>query len=219
MKLTNSLHTRPLPFSNYTLLFFPSCLSLQLSLSLRDPGCSPRANLFSSSRDFVNYCCFFMDASCCAVPVLAASPFSAPLLAGISTPFISTLTCSFLFLYRWHALSTVIYSTGILDIVYGHFWEVVLFSFALFMIWTCRIHPIGHGPRRRRYTCHSSCQFFANTVIQYALLTEILKKAGIPSSCLVRMISELRISPSWGDIPLPQGITSLADIHSISPRQ
>lgn len=40
---------------------------------------------------------------------------------------------------------------------------------------------------------------------QYTLLTEILKKAGIPSSYLVRMINELRISPSWGDIPLPQG--------------
>lgn len=40
---------------------------------------------------------------------------------------------------------------------------------------------------------------------QYTLLTEILKKAGIPSSYLVRMINEFRISPSWGDIPLPQG--------------
>lgn len=53
------------------------------------------------------------------------------------------------------------------------------------------------------------CQFLANPHIQYTLLTEILKKAGIPSSYLVRMINELRISPSWGDIPLPQGITSI----------
>ncbi|KAF3391505.1 hypothetical protein F1880_007544 [Penicillium rolfsii] len=37
------------------------------------------------------------------------------------------------------------------------------------------------------------------------LLTEILKKAGIPSSYLLRMINEFRISPNWEHIPLPQG--------------
>lgn len=44
------------------------------------------------------------------------------------------------------------YSTAILG-------GCLVFLFAL-MIWTCRIHPIGHGPRRRRYTprYHSSCQ-------------------------------------------------------------
>ena len=41
---------------------------------------------------------------------------------------------------------------------------------------------------------------------QYTLLTEILKKAGFPSSCLVRMIKEYGITPSWEHIPLPQGI-------------
>ncbi|KAJ5610127.1 hypothetical protein N7510_006846 [Penicillium lagena] len=40
---------------------------------------------------------------------------------------------------------------------------------------------------------------------KYALLTEILKKAGIPSSHLVRMIRDFQITPSWGDIPLPPG--------------
>lgn len=42
--------------------------------------------------------------------------------------------------------------------------------------------------------------------MQYTLLTEILKKAGIPSSYLVRMIKECGITPSWEHIPLPQGI-------------
>jgi hypothetical protein len=42
---------------------------------------------------------------------------------------------------------------------------------------------------------------------QYTLLTEILKKAGFPSSYLVRMIKEYGITPSWEHIPLPQGIT------------
>jgi hypothetical protein len=41
---------------------------------------------------------------------------------------------------------------------------------------------------------------------QYTLLTEILKKAGFPSSYLVRMIKEHGIIPSWEHIPLPQGI-------------
>ncbi|KAJ5081353.1 hypothetical protein NUU61_009617 [Penicillium alfredii] len=40
---------------------------------------------------------------------------------------------------------------------------------------------------------------------RYTLLTEILKKAGIPSSHLVRMIRDFRIAPNWGDIPLPSG--------------
>jgi hypothetical protein len=47
------------------------------------------------------------------------------------------------------------------------------------------------------------------------LLTEILKKAGIPSSHLVRMINEFRINPNWDDIPLPQGkliIDRISDI-------
>ncbi|KAJ5953468.1 hypothetical protein N7454_000364 [Penicillium verhagenii] len=43
---------------------------------------------------------------------------------------------------------------------------------------------------------------------KYFLLTEILKKAGIPSSYLVRMIHEHRIQPSWDHIPLPPGIQS-----------
>ncbi|KAJ5927950.1 hypothetical protein N7466_006906 [Penicillium verhagenii] len=42
---------------------------------------------------------------------------------------------------------------------------------------------------------------------KYFLLTEILKKAGIPSSYLVRMIHEHRIQPSWDHIPLPPGRT------------
>ncbi|CEJ54800.1 hypothetical protein PMG11_01093 [Penicillium brasilianum] len=37
------------------------------------------------------------------------------------------------------------------------------------------------------------------------LLSEILKKAGIPSSYLLRIINEFRISPDWEHIPLPQG--------------
>ncbi|KAJ6127534.1 hypothetical protein N7523_003146 [Penicillium sp. IBT 18751x] len=40
---------------------------------------------------------------------------------------------------------------------------------------------------------------------RYALLTEILKKAGISSGHLFRLINEFRVSPSWHDIPLPQG--------------
>ncbi|KAJ5251800.1 hypothetical protein N7489_002210 [Penicillium chrysogenum] len=40
---------------------------------------------------------------------------------------------------------------------------------------------------------------------KYTLLTEILKKAGFPSSYLVRMIKEYGITPSWEHIPLPQG--------------
>lgn len=46
---------------------------------------------------------------------------------------------------------------------------------------------------------------------QYFLLTEILKKAGISSSYLVRLVQDFHISPSWGDIPLPPGTTG----HSI----
>ncbi|KAG0156639.1 hypothetical protein PDIDSM_3820 [Penicillium digitatum] len=41
---------------------------------------------------------------------------------------------------------------------------------------------------------------------KYTLLTEILKKAEVPSSCLVRMIKERGITPNWEHIPLPQGI-------------
>ncbi|KAJ5364764.1 uncharacterized protein N7496_010477 [Penicillium cataractarum] len=37
------------------------------------------------------------------------------------------------------------------------------------------------------------------------LLSEILKKAGIPSNYLLRIINEFRISPDWEHIPLPQG--------------
>lgn len=44
-------------------------------------------------------------------------------------------------------------------------------------------------------------------VEQYTLLTEILKKAGVPSMHLVKMIKDFRISPSWTDIPLPPGMT------------
>ncbi|KAJ5661567.1 uncharacterized protein N7477_009183 [Penicillium maclennaniae] len=40
---------------------------------------------------------------------------------------------------------------------------------------------------------------------RYALLTEILKKAGISSGHLFRLINEFRVSPNWHDIPLPQG--------------
>lgn len=47
---------------------------------------------------------------------------------------------------------------------------------------------------------------------QYTLLTEILKKAGFPSSYLVRMIKECGITPNWEHIPLPQGNI----IHSIA---
>ncbi|KKK21788.1 hypothetical protein ARAM_005232 [Aspergillus rambellii] len=40
---------------------------------------------------------------------------------------------------------------------------------------------------------------------KYTLLTEILKKARVPSSHLVKMIKDFNISPSWADIPLPSG--------------
>ncbi|KAI2825196.1 hypothetical protein CBS63078_5994 [Aspergillus niger] len=40
---------------------------------------------------------------------------------------------------------------------------------------------------------------------KYTLLTEILKKARVPSSHLVRMIRDFNITPSWADIPLPPG--------------
>ncbi|KAE8144201.1 hypothetical protein BDV25DRAFT_134875 [Aspergillus avenaceus] len=40
---------------------------------------------------------------------------------------------------------------------------------------------------------------------KYTLLTEILKKAGVPHNNLVRIIRDLNISPSWADIPLPPG--------------
>ncbi|KAB8232137.1 hypothetical protein BDV23DRAFT_159208 [Aspergillus alliaceus] len=40
---------------------------------------------------------------------------------------------------------------------------------------------------------------------KYTLLTEILKKAGVPSSHLVKMIRDFNITPSWADIPLPPG--------------
>ncbi|PWY70185.1 hypothetical protein BO70DRAFT_355650 [Aspergillus heteromorphus CBS 117.55] len=40
---------------------------------------------------------------------------------------------------------------------------------------------------------------------KYTLLTEILKKARVPSSYLVRIIREFDIKPSWADIPFPPG--------------
>ncbi|KAL2809711.1 hypothetical protein BJX63DRAFT_344052 [Aspergillus granulosus] len=40
---------------------------------------------------------------------------------------------------------------------------------------------------------------------KYALLTEILKKARVPSHTLVKMIKDMNIIPSWADIPLPSG--------------
>ncbi|KAJ5693396.1 hypothetical protein N7462_002819 [Penicillium macrosclerotiorum] len=40
---------------------------------------------------------------------------------------------------------------------------------------------------------------------KYTLLTEILKKAGVSSSYLVRLINDFRIVPNWEHIPLPQG--------------
>lgn len=46
-------------------------------------------------------------------------------------------------------------------------------------------------------------------IVQYTLLTEILKKAGIPSSYLVRLIKENGINPNWEHIPLPQGMNQL----------
>lgn len=42
-------------------------------------------------------------------------------------------------------------------------------------------------------------------VTQYALFTEILKKAEVPSAYLYNIIRDFRISPRWGDIPLPSG--------------
>ena len=44
---------------------------------------------------------------------------------------------------------------------------------------------------------------------QYTLLTEMLKKAGIPSSYLVKMICDFGISPRLADIPLPPGTALL----------
>lgn len=74
------------------------------------------------------------------------------------------------------------------------------------MIWICRIHLIGHGPRRTRYgDLVTRCEVDADHN-QYTLLTEILKKAGFPSSYLVRMIKDYGITPNWEHIPLPQGI-------------
>ncbi|BCS28831.1 putative AT DNA binding protein [Aspergillus puulaauensis] len=40
---------------------------------------------------------------------------------------------------------------------------------------------------------------------KYALFTEILKKAGVSSRELFRMIQDMKIKPSWNDIPLPTG--------------
>ncbi|KAL2866289.1 putative AT DNA binding protein [Aspergillus lucknowensis] len=40
---------------------------------------------------------------------------------------------------------------------------------------------------------------------KYALLTEIMKKARVPSRTLVKMIKDMNIIPSWADIPLPSG--------------
>ncbi|KAL4936077.1 hypothetical protein BDV06DRAFT_114458 [Aspergillus oleicola] len=39
----------------------------------------------------------------------------------------------------------------------------------------------------------------------YALLTEILKKARVPSHTLLPLIKEWKADPSWEDIPLPSG--------------
>ncbi|KAL4926087.1 putative AT DNA binding protein [Aspergillus undulatus] len=39
----------------------------------------------------------------------------------------------------------------------------------------------------------------------FALLVEIMKKEGIPSSRLVTLIDECQITPKWNDIPLPSG--------------
>ncbi|KAL2824005.1 hypothetical protein BDW59DRAFT_89806 [Aspergillus cavernicola] len=40
---------------------------------------------------------------------------------------------------------------------------------------------------------------------KYALLTEIMRKARVPSRILVKMIKDMNIIPSWADIPLPSG--------------
>ncbi|KAJ5756995.1 uncharacterized protein N7511_007177 [Penicillium nucicola] len=40
---------------------------------------------------------------------------------------------------------------------------------------------------------------------KYALLTEILKKADMPSSHLVNLIKDFNVTPNWEHIPLPQG--------------
>ncbi|KAL2001829.1 hypothetical protein VTN02DRAFT_1149 [Thermoascus thermophilus] len=40
---------------------------------------------------------------------------------------------------------------------------------------------------------------------KYALFTEILKKAGVPSTYLFNIIRHIGIIPSWTDIPLPPG--------------
>ncbi|PLN75115.1 hypothetical protein BDW42DRAFT_44096 [Aspergillus taichungensis] len=40
---------------------------------------------------------------------------------------------------------------------------------------------------------------------KYTLLTEILKKAQVPSAHLVKLIRDFHITPSWADIPLPAG--------------
>ncbi|KAL3481840.1 hypothetical protein BJX99DRAFT_131635 [Aspergillus californicus] len=40
---------------------------------------------------------------------------------------------------------------------------------------------------------------------KYALLTEIMKKARVPSRALVKLIKDMNIIPSWADIPLPSG--------------
>lgn len=53
--------------------------------------------------------------------------------------------------------------------------------------------------------------------VQYTLLTEILKKAGISSSHLVHLIKDYGITPNWEHIPLPQGkSTNSSLIDSIS---
>ncbi|KAJ6012991.1 hypothetical protein N7499_012407 [Penicillium canescens] len=40
---------------------------------------------------------------------------------------------------------------------------------------------------------------------KYTLLTEILKKAEMPSSHLINLIKDFNITPNWEHIPLPQG--------------
>ncbi|KAI9374519.1 hypothetical protein BJX61DRAFT_296322 [Aspergillus egyptiacus] len=40
---------------------------------------------------------------------------------------------------------------------------------------------------------------------RYALYTEILKKARVPSHFLYKLINDMNITPSWGDILLPPG--------------
>ncbi|RAL10093.1 putative AT DNA binding protein [Aspergillus homomorphus CBS 101889] len=51
----------------------------------------------------------------------------------------------------------------------------------------------------------NSAERLWNEEEKYMLLTEILKKARVPSSHLVKIIRDFGITPSWADIPLPPG--------------